>query len=112
MEQIQEKLDELINSIKQTKEYISYNEGLKNIKENNELYEQVNEYRRRNLEVHLKSNEPYEDAIRLQYDFEEILGNPMVAQFIFIEQKMCKMLKEIDRQIIETFNIDIEFLDK
>ncbi|MDR2888688.1 MAG: YlbF family regulator [Lachnospiraceae bacterium] len=92
---------ELIEKVKASSTYNEYVKHLYRIKGEQELYGKVNEYRRKNYI--LQTEEPAEGLMekidRLEEEYEPIIDNPLVRDFLRAELAFCRMMQEINRMI-------------
>lgn len=92
---------EFIGKVKASSTYCEYAERLQSIKEENELYVKVNEYRHKNYL--LQTEEPADGLLekidRLEQEYEDIVERPVVNDFLKAELAFCRMMQEINRMI-------------
>ena len=96
------------NDIKNTEEYIEYRECLNIIKQDVVLYEKTNEYRLKNFELQtLEHTHDLLDQIdRLEQEYEAIIDNPVVSDFLRAEIAFCRMMQEINNTITTTLDFE------
>lgn len=114
MDTITDKTRELIEEIKSSKEYQDYQELQKVIEENTELFQKINEYRRRAFFLH---NGPdvgnvMQQVRELRAEYEKELNTPEVLQYLIAEQKICKTIRQISETIAKEIEIDYRFLEE
>lgn len=103
---------ELVHEIKNTNEYNHYHRVLKKIVQEKELYDTMNQYRKKSLELQMYSSEdPYDSMIALSQEYNSILTNPLVKEFLTAEQRLSGIGKEITDYIIESLELDISFME-
>lgn len=97
-----------IEKIKETDVYRTYVVRLGRLKKDEQLYEQVNEYRRRNFEIqNLPQNGDLMDRIDdLERQFEYLRENPMVDDFLNAELALCRMMQEINNLITDELHFE------
>ena len=88
--------------VKQSEAYQEYARQLARIKEEPELYEKVNEFRKRNFDI--QNNEAPERLMErleeLDREYAWLREKAEVDEFLNAELKFCRMMQEIDALII------------
>lgn len=105
--------DVLINEIKKSKEYNQYQRLQDDLKQDSELYGKMNEYRKKRFYMHVNEDSGIlseSDGIIAQ--FEDLIHNELVVEFLAAEQRYCKMVKRLNDKIMECLDIDIDFLEE
>lgn len=97
-----------VKSIKETEVYKKYNFQLKRIKEEPELFAQVNEFRQRNFELQNTSqvDELFDKMDAFEREYEKFRENPLVDEFLKAELAFCRMMQEIDVFITNELNFE------
>lgn len=110
MLEIQAELDEFIGKLKNTRVYQEYEKQKKRIKENQELKQQVDEFRRRSYELQMRnySENLYDEMDRFQKEYEEFREIPQVHDFLEAELALCRMIQNITGSIAEAVLQDFE----
>lgn len=113
MDVIAEKTKSLIEEIKNSEDYKSYQTLQKTIEENTELFQRVNEYRRKVFAMH---NRPdvgniMQEVRALREEYHVELNTPEVLQYLIAEQKVCKIIREISETIADEIELDYRFLE-
>ena len=98
---IQEATQQFAADIKNTEAYIEYRKCLNIIKQDVVLYEKTNEYRLKSFELQtLEHTHDLLDQIdRLEQEYETIIDNPIVSDFLRAEIAFCRMMQEINNTI-------------
>lgn len=108
-----EALNELINAIKNTEEYKQYHNELERIKMDCHLYQRVCEYRKRCIALHISCEQnSFEEVTAIRSEFDDVLKNKNAMNFMVTEQKLLKMVKKINGQVLEAAGLDVEFLQE
>lgn len=102
------KLSKQINlGIKQSKEYIRYLEAKKTLIANEQLSAGLREFRRKNYELQRRnSGNSFDETVELSKEFDELLHNSIVCEFIAAEQHICKMMQQMYISIAEGLEFD------
>ncbi len=102
----------IVREIKKSNEYNQYHRLKSKLSKDPDLYKKMNEFRKRSLEFQLRSDgEPYEESISLRTEFENILSNPIVNEFMVSEQRLCNMMRNINNSLVKAIDMDVEFLN-
>ena len=94
--------------LRKTDIYLEYTEARNAIKQDPELYRQVNEFRQRNFDLqHNTREEDVMDAAdAFERENEEFRANPLVDRFLGAELALCRMLQEVSLQVIEEMDFE------
>lgn len=104
---------ELVNEVKKTNEYNHYHRVLKKIVQEKELYDTMNQYRKKSLDFQMISQEDaYDIMLALQQEYRLLLSNPLVQEFLTAEQRLTSIGKEVTDYIIASLDLDISFLEE
>ena len=94
---------DFIRGIKGSEEFRKYKAGLERIQAEPDLYDKVNEFRKKNYM--LQNAEDREDYIErleeLDREFEDVRAIPMVDDFLAAELGFCRMMPEINQLVWE-----------
>jgi len=98
---IEQVAQQFANDIKNTGAYKEYRECLNIIKQDAELYEKTNEYRLKNFELQTMehTHELLDKIDWLEQEYEAIINNPIVSDFLRAEIAFCRMMQEINNCI-------------
>ena len=111
-EEIMKKTDELAELLCQTDGYRRYKKHLAALKEEPEVYQQLNEFRLKNMELQLDKDEHYyEKAEELYSQYKNILMESVVMDFLTSEQRICKLMRKVYDRIALTVDLDISYMD-
>ena len=94
---------DFIRGIKGSEEFREYKAGLERIQAEPDLYDKVNEFRKKNYM--LQNAEDSEDYIErleeLDREFEDVRAIPMGDDFLAAELGFCRMMQEINQLVWE-----------
>lgn len=103
----------LNQAIKNSEEYNQYQKAMKRLQENQELYQAMNSFRRRNYEL-----QSYEDGINryqeihsLALEYEKVLRNPLVNEFLVAEQILSRKMAEVYEIIADGLELDYNYME-
>lgn len=103
----------LNNLIKQSPEYLDYVRAKQAVMANRELYDAMNSFRRRNYDL-----QSYDDGINrfneitgLTNEYERILKEPVVSDFLVAEQVLTRKLQSVYELISEGLDLDYSYME-
>ena len=101
----------LIRAIRTSNEYNHYHRVLDKIKQDENLYTGMNEYRKRCFLLQMGNDDTFfEDIVRLRNEFKDIISNNLVSEFLIAEQRLNKMTRQVNASILDCVNLDVHFL--
>ena len=103
----------LNKELKRSNEYNQYVRVLGNLRAHPDLYARTLEFQRRS--IHMQSGADYntlEEVGRLRKEFEDILNQPVVIDFLGAEQRVVNMLKRTQEGILEGIELETAALDE
>lgn len=102
----------LINEhIKNTKEYQNYINTKRVLYDNIDLMNALKEFRRRNYELQNRTNDnPYDEVSELVREYDDLLHNSIVSDFLRAEQKICKQMQKVYDSIAD--GLEFDYLDE
>ncbi|MDD6328533.1 MAG: YlbF family regulator [Eubacteriales bacterium] len=93
--------------IKQSAEYQKYIDTKRILYDNKELYERLSEFRRRNQAMQTRQDENlFDDMNALLREYEELLHNSIVCEFLGAEQRICKLMQQLYSAIADGLEFD------
>ncbi|MGN0435305.1 MAG: YlbF family regulator [Wujia sp.] len=93
--------------IKQTSEYKKYIDTKKALYDNIELCNMLKEFRNRNYELQNRVGvNPYDEVSALVREYDELLHNSIVSDFLRAEQRICKLMQQVYNAIAEGLEFD------
>ncbi|WP_113671275.1 YlbF family regulator [Vallitalea guaymasensis] len=104
-----------VEKIKHLKEYTDY-QNCKNVIESNpQLLEKVSEYKKKSFNIHIEygdgSFECYENMLKLNKEYNEIIEQPEVNKFLEAENKLAKVIEEVYNLIAKEIDFNISFIE-
>lgn len=99
--------------IKESEEYIHYQQTMKKLMENQELYQAMNAFRRRNYELQGYDDgvNRYQEIHNLALEYEKVLRNPLVNEFLVAEQILSRKLGDVYEIIAEGLELDYSYME-
>lgn len=103
----------LNQAIKESQEYIHYHQAMKKVMENQELYQAMNIFRRRNYELQSYDDgiNRYQEIHNLGLEYEKILRNPVVNEFLVAEQIFSRKMTEVYEIIAKELELDYSYME-
>lgn len=97
----------VIKAIKETEEYTKYQSALNILRENEELFSRVNEMRDKNYRLHLQKSDELIDLIdALTNEYDDVINNELVSEFLNAEASLCKMVRELGISVINELEFE------
>ena len=112
MSQVQQKLEELIEAIRESAEYKEYHEAKASLKRDSLLAAKADEFRRRNFELqnNMADEKLYDAVEEIRREYEELCSRKEMDDFLQAENRYCRLLRRVNQQILENADFDIRFL--
>ena len=93
--------------IKETEEYKNYLNTKRALCDNIDLCNRLKEFRARNYELQNRQGvNPFDEVNDLVREYDEVLQNSVVSEFLRAEQKICKMMQRVYNSISEGLEFD------
>lgn len=89
--------------------YKKYQETLTKIQQDPALYEKLNEYRSKNVELHYNRRTLKDEAI-LERQYHDFMEEELIHEFLEWEQQTLQMLRMIYKEVSEALTLDYSFL--
>lgn len=107
MKNVIEQSAQLNIKIKQSAEYQKYIDTKRVLYDNNELYNRLREFRNRNNALQAKQGcEIFDEMNALLREYDELLHNSIVSDFMNAEQRICKMMQQMYEALAEGLEFD------
>lgn len=99
--------------IKESEEYIRYHQAMKKVMEQPELYQAMNTFRRRNYELQSYDDgiNRYQEIHNLGLEYEKVLRNPVVNEFLVAEQIFSRKMTEVYEIIAKELELDYSYME-
>ena len=110
---IDELAAELAQAILDSEEYKNFLHFRSEINKNPQLYQAVNELRRYNFEIQNSEGvqDMYDEVVKVYERYAYIRTNIVANQFLRAEMRICRMVQDIQRTLMEDIEFDVDFLD-
>lgn len=105
---VENALKELIVAILDSPEYKKYDQQLAVMREHPDLKRQVDEFRHENFLMQRsgESDELFDKMDEFSRRYEDFRKNPMVEAFLGAELDFCRMIQDINQEIVEAVNFE------
>ncbi|MBS6397041.1 MAG: YlbF family regulator [Clostridiales bacterium] len=108
MDTIKDKVDELVAAIRESTEYQSFQEAERQVSSVPGLADKIREFCWKNYELQNSGAEDlYERMEEFERQYKEFRTNPLVAQYLERELRICRMLQEISARITRSVDLVI-----
>ena len=112
MNNVLQQTDNLVEAIHASNEYAQYQMLQNAISKDTNVYDRLNEFRRRNFEVQMTSNENSIDkSDSLRREYADVLNRGEVKEFLSAEQRYVKMLRKMYHKLENQLHVNINFLE-
>ncbi len=114
MQQAIEMAEALNAEIRNSEEYKRYLETSRRLKQQPELYERFNEFRRRNYDMQFSEGDSnlYDEVLNLVKEYEAMLQESVVNDFQLAEHRLNALLREVYSTLSDELELDYEYLEK
>lgn len=99
--------------IKNSEEYNRYQDAREKVMLNQDLYGKMNEFRRRNYELQSYDDgvNRYQEIHNLSLEFEPVLRNPAVNEFLVAEQVLTRKMAMVYETIADGLELDYSYME-
>ena len=106
MNNVDNAVEHLISSIKESDVYKKYKEKLSEVNEYPDLKKQIDEFRTRNFIMQNSNEVAFDKLEKFEKEYEDFRENPLVADFLAAELAFCRMMQEVENHITEALQFD------
>ena len=111
-DQVKEATDSLVEAIRRSDVYRNYVEAHREITQYPPLKARVDEFRKKNYELQNLSTNVLMETERLQEEFAAELDNALVRKYLNSENAFCRMIQQVNWQLIEELEFEADFEGK
>jgi cell fate (sporulation/competence/biofilm development) regulator YlbF (YheA/YmcA/DUF963 family) len=113
MQQAIELAETLNSRIRNSEEYRTYQETLNRLKQQRELYERFNEFRRRNYELQSAEGDSnlYDEVFSLVKEYDAVLQESVVHDFRVAEHRLNALMREVCVALSDGLELDYSYLE-
>lgn len=110
-EEVLNRTKELTGKMRATADYQMYEKNLQELKKHKETYQKLNEFRLKNMLLDESAEDYNEKADALYEEYNNILMETAVRNFLTAEQRVCKMMKRVYDCIAQEMQLDVSYMD-
>lgn len=111
MKEVIKESKQLNEHIRASEEYKTYIQTRQALRENQALAGRLSEFRAKNYELQNRQGvNPYDELIDLTKEYDELLHNSVVSDFLQAEQQICKMMQQVFDSIAE--GLEFEYINE
>lgn len=100
----------LVEAITNNPVYREYQEAKKEILHYPPLKARMDEFRQKNYELQNTAVNILVETEKLQEEYAYILENPAVRRYLYAENSFCRMIQQVNWQLIEELDFEADFL--
>ena len=110
MADYRDSLQEFIEQIQRSSVYTEYMRQRDRLREFPDLKKQVDEYRQKNfiLQTQTYPEQLFDEIDRFQKEYETFRENTVVHDFLAAELALCRMMQNINYELVKAISIDFE----
>lgn len=108
MNQIQKALEELIAEVETCEEYKRYLAAKKEIEKYPLLKKKADEFRKLKFNLQSSETDIFEKTDQLRFEHAEVNSNPVVWEYLTAENIFCRILRQINWQLLERLDFEVE----
>lgn len=113
MNEVEILMEEVTKRLPETKEYNQYKNLLERLKTQPDLYRRVGEFRRKSLALQMNDSvNPVQANNELQNEFRDLQNNGLASEFFVAEHQYCRMVRELQEKLLESAQIQTDFLEE
>ncbi len=108
MSRIEECTANLIEAVRESREYLHFCELRDEVAKDPELRRQINDFRRQVFELQNSgdSTDAYEEMERISREYEAFRSNPLVEGFLRSELRVCRIIQQVNLDLISSVDLD------
>lgn len=110
---IDESLNRLIEAIKNSEEFHTYQVLQEKIKMEPESEAAINKFRRHNYELQRSKNtDLFEENDQIWYEYETLRMQPLAEEFLKAEMALCRIFQKVNLKMVQSLQFDLNFLEE
>ena len=112
MNEVEQRTKELTGAIQRSSVYTQYQILYNELKENHQLCDRVNEFRRRRFQLEMSETDHLVEQMNgLSWEFKDILEQTLVKEFLAAEQRYGKMFRKVRNEVLTVFDEAIDIFE-
>ena len=105
-EELGQAVESMIDAIKRSEAYVKYQEALAAAKQQPELKQEIDEFRRKNYIMQSSGDMAFEHIEQFEREYSDFRENPVVADFLAAELALCRMIQQINLYVTDMLNFE------
>lgn len=106
MDKIESSLQQLINDILDSEIYRRYDIQRIRVNAMPELKAQIDEFRRRNLELQTNEHTTFAEIDGFEREYARFRENPIVDEFLAAELALCRLMQELNLKLTDAIHFE------
>ncbi len=102
----------LMREIKKCNQYNQYQRLRKKVSKNADLYQRMNQFRKRSFIMQNEENYDPGAIDRLWDEYQDVLVLPEVREFLASERSLCLMMQNIHQLLNDAIDFDLDFMEE
>ncbi len=113
MRRIEQAFEVFLETLRESEEYVRYQNAKKALHEHPELEYTVHEFRKKNYQIQNSGNvNLFDEVDRLERENTEIRRNPVVEEYLAAEIAFCRLIQTINWRLIEGLDFEVGFVNE
>jgi cell fate (sporulation/competence/biofilm development) regulator YlbF (YheA/YmcA/DUF963 family) len=104
MDNVQEKLQELVNAMKSTEDYVRYRALEEKLKKDPELKSRIDQYRQRAFDMQQSDRDLFNETDYVMHEFDTLLSQQNVNDYLDAELSVCRMIQ----RVVDAINREVD----
>lgn len=111
MSRMDEAMQELVEAVKFSEEYIRYQDIKNRVHNQPQLEEQIYAFRQKNYLLQNSDGnvDLYDATDKMEQEYREFRKNPLVAEYLAAENAICRVVQKINWTLIEELDFEVGF---
>lgn len=106
MSNVDNAVEQMIEAILNSGEYLHYREELMKVKQVPELKARLDEFRKRRFLLQHSDDYAFDKLEEFEKEFQEFREEPQVEAFLAAELSFCRMMQSVDERITEALQFE------
>ena len=111
MSRMDEAMQELVDAIKFSEEYIRYQDIKNRVHNQPQLEQQIHAFRHKNYLLQNSDGnvDLYDATDKMEQEYREFRKNPLVAEYLAAENAFCRVVQKVNWTLIEELDFEVGF---
>lgn len=109
MSRMDEAMQELVDAIKFSEEYIRYQDIKNRVHNQPQLEQQIHAFRHKNYLLQNSDGnvDLYDATDKMEQEYREFRKNPLVAEYLAAENAFCRVVQKVNWTLIEELDFEV-----